>query len=221
MTCRSVRRCHGSVDANIFCPERLSHYLNVRGNRALGQRDLSAVRLLVGVDNNPSVGLPRVSFPQAALGSLRTPPFTPVLRLSGRNRRISKGFPIKGDVGMLRFERPCGRVVERLSSDLHIGWRPEPIKNGRSAPPAVGAVLHQKEVFVSALVARGSHKRHDRLSVSGLIDASGAALFGPVSRSGRQTWRSEALAFDVRRLQRVVAPNGFRPGRFRDCDARV
>jgi hypothetical protein len=89
--------------------------LNVRADHALGRRDcLSDARLL----DNRSVGLPLVGFPQAALGSLGTPPFAPVLRLSCRNRRISKRFPIEGDVGILRFERPCGRVVERLSSDF-------------------------------------------------------------------------------------------------------
>jgi hypothetical protein len=92
--------------------------------------------------------------------------FTPLLILSRwRNRGRNDRWPVKCDVGILRFEPPPRFLVEGWSPYLDAWRRPIPVQNPLAGRPAT-PILNVNEVgaFVAAFVSGKSEKGHDLLA---------------------------------------------------------
>ena len=100
-----------------------------------------------------------------SFGTFRSSPLAPFLRVSRRNRRVDNFLPVEGDPGILRLERPPERVVERLPSDLDVGWGTKPVEDARAdLASTVRRRLDEVKVLVAAFVASEAEKSHTAIS---------------------------------------------------------
>src|SRR6185503_2195385 len=73
---------------------------------------------------------------------------------------VEYGFPVEGDVRIVRFDIPKHVRLERLAADAHAAGAAEDVQDPRTLTRAFAVPVHEVGGFVPAFVADHAEERH-------------------------------------------------------------